>query len=171
MRVTTVKQDAAVAGPITTPAYLVELGFSTPIRLSTRGALTYAGVSWFAGGVTVSSLATGQGGAKACTISVPNNQFAYSSIVLAETASGKKVRVWKLFGEPPYADDDAVLMFEGLIDDVPDLVDNVTFNCSTQNMRTTSIPNVTIGAPYFSNMPRPGQSITWGGEVYDLEPR
>lgn len=171
MRTVTQKIAAATSGPVHTPGYLVELQFSTTIRLCNRGTVIFDGHQWFQGGVEVRGIATGEGGGKSCTITIPNNQFAFSTIVLAETASGKQVRVWKLFGDPPYTDEDAVLIFTGLIDDVPELVNQVTFNCSTQNLRVTSIPNVTIGTPFFNHLPRAGQSITWGGEIYDLEPR
>jgi hypothetical protein len=171
MRPTTAKIDAAVVADVQSPGYLVQLDFSAPIRLCNRGTVVWGGHTWFQGGVSVSNLTTAEGGGKGCVISIPNNAFAFSAVVLGETASGKRVRVWKIFGDAPFSDDDAVLQFDGLIDDVPNLVNEVTLNCSTQNLRTTSIPNVTIGPPYFNNMPRTGQTITWDGEVYELEPR
>lgn len=171
MRIVTTKIANAIDSPVQTPAYLIEINFSTIIRLCNRETVSYGGFTWYQGGAAVTGLATGEGGAKTATIELPNNQFAYSTIILAETASGRRVRIWKLFGEAPYQDEDAQLVFDGLIDDVPELTEKVVMNCSTQNLRTTSIPAITIGAPYFNHMPRTGQSIVWGGEIYDLEPR
>lgn len=171
MRTVTAKITSAITGTVQSPAYLVELDFSSAIRLCNKGTVTWGGVEWFMAGVSVTNIVTAEGGGKGCAISIPNNAFAFSAIVLGETASGKRARVWKLFGDPPYADADALLVFDGLIDDVPELIEKVTFNCSTQNFRTTSIPNVTLGPPFMNFMPRTGQSITWGGEVYDLDPR
>lgn len=171
MRPVTAKIETSITSAVQTPAYLVELVFSNVIRLSTRGLVDYGGFTWFQGGVKVSDLSTGQAGTKTCRIVVPNNQFAFSSIVLAETASGKSVRIWKLFGEPPYVDEDAQLIFEGYIDDVPELIERVVFNCTSQNARTLMVPSITIGAPFFNHLPRTGQVIYWGNEQYELQPR
>lgn len=165
------KIETSISQTVQTPAYLVELVFSNVIRLSTRGLVDYGGFTWLQGGVKVMDISTGQAGTKTCRIVVPNNQFAFSSIVLAETASGKSVRVWKLFGDPPYDISDAQLILDGFIDDVPELVERVVFNCSSQNARTLMIPSITIGSPFFNHLPRAGQVIFWGNEQYELQPR
>jgi len=171
MKTLTAKQVAATTSPAQRPAYLVELNFSTVIRLCTRGQVDWNGFMWYQGGCQVGQFAIGQAGVQTVAISLANNSFAYSKIVLGETASGKRVRIWKLFGEPPYSVSDASLVFNGLIDDVPELGDVVTLNCATANARTLLVPNITIGLPYFTNMPRAGQVIYWGDESYELQPR
>lgn len=171
MKTTTVRIDDAIAGPVLSPAYLVELTFSSTIRACTRELVEWNGQVWYAAGVQVGSINTGQAGVQSVQVTMKNNAFSISTIVLAETASGKRVRIWKLFGEAPFTTDAAVLLFNGVIDDVPELMNVVTFNCSTQNSRTLSIPNVTIGPPYFNHLPRTGQLIHWSGETYELQPR
>jgi hypothetical protein len=165
------KVTNAIAGPVLQPAYLVQIDFSYPIRASTRGELEYEGSFWPAASVMVGEISSGQGGGKSVQISVANNAFAFSQIVLAESASGKRVRVWKLFGEAPYSSLDATLVFDGFIDSVPEMIKRVVFNCTTGPVRSISIPNVTIGPPYFNHLPRSGQVINWGGEKYELQPR
>lgn len=171
MREITTKASISVSSSVQTPTFLVEIGFSTPIRLSTRGLVDYGGYAWFQGGVQVTDMSTGQAGTKTCRIIVPNNQFAFSAIVLAETASGKPVKVYKLFGEPPYSLEDATLLFQGYIGDVPEMMERVVFNCTSQNARTLMVPSITIGTPYFNYLPRAGQVIYWGEEQYELNPR
>lgn len=171
MKTTSTKIDAAIAGRVQVPAYLVEIDFTTAIRACTRGTVQWGGSTWVPIGLRVGEINTGQGGVRTVTLSIANRAFTFSTIVLAETASGKRVRVWRLFGEEPYADADAVMVFDGVVDDVPDMVSRVVFNCSTSNARTLSIPNVTVGPPYFNYLPRAGQVIYWGGEQYELQPR
>lgn len=171
MKTLTAKVTAAIAGPVISPAYLVEIGFSIALRSCTRGTVEWNGITWPAAGIRVGDIRVGQGAAKSVSLSMANVQFAISQIVLAESATGKRVRVWKLFGEAPYALEDAHLVFDGFIDSVPTMMETVDFNCTTGNVRALSIPNITLGLPFFNHLPRPGEVILWGGEQYELQPR
>lgn len=171
MRTTTSKIDTAVAGPGLRPAYLVEIGFTTKLRFCTRTSADWNGFLWAHGGVQVGQITTGAGGAKSATVTLPNNAFAFSQIVLAESAAGKALKIWKLFGEPPYATADAALVFDGIIDEVPEMVERVVLNASSRTARAAFAPSITIGPPFFNFLPRPGQTIVWGGETYELQPR
>lgn len=171
MRTTTAKIDAAVSGQVLVPAYLVEIGFSTTLRFCTRKTVDWGGYFWVLAGVQVGSITTGTGGAKSVSVSIPNNQFAFSQLVLSQNAAGRRLRIWKLFGEAPYAQEDAVMVFDGVIEDVPEMMDRVVLSAASKTARAAFAPNITVNPPYFNHLPRPGQTIIWGGETYELQPR
>lgn len=154
-----------ISTSVINPAYLVEIGFSTRIRGCTLGSVEIMGQLWPAIGIQVGEISTGQGGIKTVSISIINNAFSISNIVLAESASGKEVKVWKLF------DTETELVFSGVVDEVPEISSTVSFNCTTANSRTTSVPFITLNQPFFNFLPRPGEIIRWGNSIFELEPR
>jgi hypothetical protein len=154
------------------PAYLIELYLPQGNAFfSTFGNATWRGKVYSAGGIKVSGIQTGQGATKQVSITISNSGFAWSQLFLAQTPSNSVVKIYKMLGSTPYQDSDAYLVFSGVVADVPDLVNFVTLNCVTANATTLTVPNITIGLPFFNFMPTDGQQIIWGGSKYVLRSR
>jgi len=154
------------------PIYLIELYLPQGnVFISTFGPVAWRGKQYVQTSCKVSGIQTGQGATKQVSITLTNNLFTWSTLFLQQSPSNSVVKIYKLLGTAPYQDGDAYLIFNGIIADIPDLVNYVTFNCVTANATTLTVPNITIGLPYFNFMPADGQQILWGGEKYILRPR
>lgn len=168
MRTLTAAQIAATSSTVTTPAYLVELLFNTPLRLSSRGDQSWGGYTWTGGRLgKVSGLASDGRGEQNGRIELINSDLAYSALVLAEGVAERGCRVWKFYGDNPV---DAALVLDGVIDGADIAPDRVSLDVVGESLRTASFPRRFIGAGTGFNHLRPAETkITWGGQTYILE--
>lgn len=167
-RTLTTEQQTAVAETVTTPGYLVELGYSVMLRLSSRGDQSWDGYTWTGGRLgKISGLTSTGGGDQRARIDLMNTDLAYSALVLNEGAAGIRCRVWAFFGNNPA---DASLLLDGVTDGADIAPDRVAINVVGESMRTAMFPRRTIGPSTGFNHLRPsGTRITWGGQTYVLE--
>jgi hypothetical protein len=120
MRTLTGPTDAATQLTITQPGWLVELGFATLLRLSSRNDQSWGGYTWTGSRIKrLSGLSADGSGGQSGTLELINTDLAYSALVLGEGAADKTVRVWKFYGDNP-ASDDPVAVFDGVIDTAED---------------------------------------------------
>ncbi len=161
--------DAALAEDVTKPRYLVQLGFETVQYLCTREDVTWNGQTWTGNGVQVGRLFTNSDGGQGATIELPNADNAYSSLVFSEGVAGRVCKIWVLYGDAPFADEDAVPVFDGVMDacDVGALRVQVT--CIGDGDKTGISPNLVIGPPVFNHLPAAGTVLYWGNGTYKLE--
>lgn len=151
------------------PLYLLELGFSTVEHLSTRGDVTWAGQTWTANGVSVGRITPATAdGAQRAEITLPNDTYAYSAIVLGEGIEGASLKIWKLYGEAPFADEDAVQVFDGVMD-VARLGDVVRITATSGGRDNEQVPHLLFAPPVFNHLPAPGTIFYWRGERVTLE--
>lgn len=157
---------------VTTPGYLVEIGFEEPLRLSSRGTVEVLGNTWTAWDVRVSGLA--HDGAKPATagaLTLGDADQSITALVLGEGVAGREVSVWRYFADAVDADD-PVRVFHG-----------VAGSSSGGGDRTVQIqlvaPEATVlYAPRrymtaetgFHAIPAGGKKLTFNGQVYTLEP-
>ena len=168
MRTLTTAQETATQAPVTAPGYLVEIGFSSPIRLSTRGDQSWDGQAWTGGRLgKVSGIASdGKGGQKA-RIELINTDLAYSALVLADGVAERTCRIWTFYGDNP---DDATLVLDGVLDSADIRPDIVSVDVIGEAIKTATFPRRFIGRGTGFNQLRPaGTKITWGGQTYILE--
>lgn len=167
-RTLTPAQQASVAATVTTPGYLVELGYSTTLRLSSRGDQSWDGYTWTGGRLgKVSGLTSTGGGDQRGRIELVNSDLAYSALVLNEGAADIRCRVWVFYGDNPA---DASLVLDGVTDGADIAPDKVGLSVVGESMRTASFPRRIIGPSTGFNHLRPsGTRITWGGQTYVLE--
>lgn len=148
----------AIALPVTSPGYLVYLGFDSPIRHSTRDTLTYGGYSWTGMlGTSVPSVSE-----QAATVELQNSDLAASALVLNTTLADKACQVYKLYNG------DAVLLFDGFLDgcEIGDRV-RLTAKALTSARR---VPNKYIDYPTFGWLTPPGTTVKWGAQTVTLQP-
>jgi len=168
MRTLTAAQLAATSATVTTPAYLVEMLFVTPLRLSSRGDQSWGGFAWTGGRLgKVSGLASDGRGDQKGKIDLINTDLAYSALVLAEGVAERGCRVWEFYGDNPA---DAALVLDGVIDGADINPDRVILAVVGESMRTAMFPRRFIGAGTGFRQLRPaGTKFTWGSQTYIIE--
>jgi hypothetical protein len=162
MKTLTAPTLAEVANTATTPAYLVEMVYSSVLRLSSRGDQSWSGYAWTGG--RLGKIAVAESG----TIDIINSDLAYSALVLNEGAADIGCRVWKFYGDNPAAGD-PTLVFDGVIDGADIGASAVRMSLSSRN-RTYYSPRRFIGvATGFNHLSPAGTRVTWGGQTMSLE--
>jgi hypothetical protein len=179
MRTLSGAMGTAVTAAVTLPGYLVQIGFSSPLRLSTRGTLTWNSLTWTAGDVRVSGIAVESSRAALnCELTISNADASIgglgstiASLVLAQGIAGLACSVWAFYGEAP-ALGDPVLVFSGIGDEASIPEDGPVRLSMTQTASTTLYCPRTYLTPAdgFSFLPTAGQIVTWNGETVRLDP-
>lgn len=149
---------AAIALPVTSPGYLVYLGFDTALRHSTRDTLSWGGFSWTGMlGTSVPSV-----GEQQATIELQNSDLTASALVLNTTLADKSCQIYKLYNG------DAVLLFDGFLDgcEIGDRV-KLTAKALTSARR---VPSQYITYPAFRWLTPPGTAVKWGAQTVTLSP-
>ena len=163
--------STAVGLDVVSPGYLVEVAFASPLRVSSRGTLSWSGNSWTAWDVRVQGLSVEAGGATANgTLVLGNADYTISALVLSEGVANRAVNVWAFYGEAP-ATADPVQIFAGVADDVQ--IDPtrgvVTLQLVQANAAALFAPRFYITPESgFSHLPAPGTVIDWDGERYQI---
>jgi hypothetical protein len=173
MRALTVNTQAATESlDSTTPAFLVEMDFSTTLRLSSRGDQAWNGYTWTGGRLfSVSGLKWDGKGQQSGALAIINSDLAYSALILNEGVADRRIRIWKFYGDNPAASD-PVEVFYG-VGDESDLSDPdmVRISLVGDNTGTINAPVRFIGpGTGFNHITPAGTRITWGGQTYTLEP-
>lgn len=169
MRTLTAAQIAATSSTVTTPGYLVELLFDTPLRLSSRGDQSWNGYIWTGGRLgKVSGLASDARGEQKGSIELINSDLAYSALILNEGWAGIGCRVWQFYGDNP-ADAQLVFDGEGDIADIDPAGGTVRLSVEGEGQRV--FPGRVIGpGTGFNHLCSPGKKISWGGQTYIIDP-
>lgn len=169
MRTLSTPTSTATQSTITTPAYLVEIGFSSVVRLSSRGDQSWDGQTWTGGRLgKVSGLNWDGKGQQSGALDIINADLAYSALVLGEGVADRAVRIWKFYGDNPAAGD-PVAVFDGVMDEADIGADRVRITLVSANARTLFSPRRFIGpATGFNHLSPAGRKITWGGQTIIL---
>jgi hypothetical protein len=164
---------AAVGAAVTLPGYLVKIDFATPVRLSSRGDVSWTGWTWAAWDVRISGL--GIDGAKSSQngrLVLGNSDYTIGALVLSEGVAGRAVNIWKFYTETP-ALADPVLVFSGVADSATCEPNGgtVTLDLQQSGGITLYCPRTYINrASGHSFVPAAGTLVQWNGETYRLEP-
>lgn len=162
--------QTSLEASVTRPIVLVEMGFSVTVRFCSGGDLRWNGQDWEGGRLAHGSvrLSPANAGGAQGALSLANHDNAISAIILSEGGSGKSVSIWYLYGTPPYATDEAIQVFEGVIDGVSGLGDVAKITILSAGMVQWT-PRIQYTFDRFNHMTPPGTEISWGGEKYILE--
>lgn len=163
-RVLSTNLQADVVKTITTPAYLVQIDFSTVLRLSTRNDQSWNSQVW-SGGRLDKVQATDDGG----QIELMNGDLLAGALVLNEGVADRDITVWKFYGDNPDVGD-VVQVFSGVGDTVEIAHDRVRIRLALSSRRTLYSPRRFINATSgFNHLLPEGTKITWGNDVFTLE--
>lgn len=94
---------SAIEQTVTTPTYLVFLGFATPLRLSTRGTVKFQNADWVEAGMEVSL-------GHSPSLRLFNQNAQIGQIFMTEGTAGRVVRVYQFYDASAI-----MLMFAGEI--------------------------------------------------------
>lgn len=153
---------------VTRPGYLVEIDFSTPLRLSTLGDITYGGNDWLAADVQVRGISA-EGSAHQSGALIFNNTWSdFGALVLNEGVADRAIRVLAVYAG---ATADPVEVFNGVGDDAGfDAKGRLTINLHAAQMRSAFWPRARINAASgFTKIIPAGTRLTIGGQPYILE--
>ena len=171
MRTLTAATKTEIERDITRPIYLVELVMATvTYRLSTGPAVSWNGSTWSQSGAQVDDLRAVSGGAQEGRISLPNHDNAASALVLSDGVAGRACRIWQLYGDGPYATNDAVLLFDGECDGADLTIERVSIDLTSSGRIRELSPRL-YWEHFCKHIPPAGTVISWGGEHYRLERR
>ena len=93
MRTLSAALTAAYGGAVQRPAWLVSIGWSTPIYLSSHGTVSFDSKTWTAADVNVGSVRI-DAASVAGRLVLGNADDTYGALVLAEGASDKAIRIY-----------------------------------------------------------------------------
>lgn len=169
MRTVTAKVQTAIESAGTRPGYLMLLGFTTPLRLSTRGSVIWDGQTWAATPFRLNGPSLSEGGGLSGAFVLQNMDNGIGATVLNEGVRGKTCQIWALYGDAPYAASDPVMIFDGVMDGVPQLDDYATITFRSDRSRTTFCPRIRLAPPLCNHVPPTGTVITGNGVALTLE--
>lgn len=161
MRSLSANAAAAVAASVTLPRYLIELGFDPLLRYATIETVEWDGETWLANGAKVSGLQTSPDGTTTGKLILPNQDGAFGALLLANRARGRTCRIWMLYGEAPFAVEDAVQVFDGLMDAIPKFSTLIEVNLVSKGADGTLVPRLTMAKVFGTGLPVPGDRIVY----------
>ena len=163
--------QTAIQQPITEPAYLMQLGFSTPLRLTTRAnTVTWNSQSWFPQGFgrRPVRLSDNIDGVQSGVMQLTNHDNSLGALLLGEGCAEKSCDIWIIYGSGSLALADATHVFCGVMDEATQIAyRSVTITMFSQNADDKFTPHIKITRPTF-NHPSVNTRISWNGQVYEL---
>jgi hypothetical protein len=143
---------------ITAPAYLIEILISpSPFWWTTGAVVDWAGKTWVPSAAEVPQV--GESGA---TIKLRNDNNTGSSLVLNNTLRDQEVRIYL------YYNGDAKEIFRGYCSDAQVSLMSVSIDALPYKSQNALIPRRRVAAPTFNHLPKLGEVIRWGDEVYKV---
>lgn len=150
------KTQGEVTKQTTRPVYLVEFGFGTPLRLSSRETIAVSGGDTFSAASIKLRLPT--------SFELFNETFQYSATFLAGTA-GVSVKVWQVYGAGPFSSADLDMVFDGQFGE-GDVGPVIRFTLRPNPPVFT--PRLMVAPPVFNHLPPDGTEIITPTGVYVL---
>lgn len=163
------KTTSAIAEAVRRPRILVEIGFATPFRFSSRETVTVSSVTWTAHEMDLTRLALRAGGVLDGELRLADIDHAIAAVVLAEDIEGVPVALWALYGDAPFIDADRVALFAGEVLEVAEVaISEVRLGFTSEPAARAFAPAIFTGAPLVP-VAAAGTVITWNGATITLE--
>lgn len=172
MRTLTTAMQDGVDAAVTLPGFFIEILFSSPLRVSTRGEMDWNGSTWVELGAQVTGLSEdGTQSSQSASASFEDDDQTMSALVLGEGVAGRSVRIWKFYGDSPDAAD-PVQRFDGVCDTASGDPESgrvsISFVQPADKVLYSPRRRVTREQG-FSVLPPKGTLIRWGGQQFKLE--
>ncbi len=157
MRTLSDNNAAAVGRTVTRPVFLVEIQLDPVLRLSSRGDIDVGSDTFLGANIDVDL--------RAQRFSLFNEGLQWSAAFL-DGLSGAGVKVWKVWGEGPFASEDPDLFFDGRLGGGT-VGDRIEYALRpTDPLRT---PRLYVTPPTFNHLPPAGTRIIAPGGTFQLE--
>jgi hypothetical protein len=148
--------SAELSKPVTLPGYLIQIDLDgLTLRYSTRGAQTHAGQTW-----QPSPWVYREG-----SLTVQGGDPAIASVLLSHDIYNRRVQVWMFYGEQ-VTPETLWPLFDGVIDGMPQVIDNIVLRLWQVSGATVYAPRGIINRESgFSVLPSPGLVFEWNGVI------
>lgn len=167
-RTLTTATQAASESKYSDAAFLLEIHFSTVLRLSSRGTQSWGGYTWTGGRIIkVGGLKWDGKGKHSGFVDLLDVDMPYTALILNEGVAGRLVRAWQFYGDnPALADPVEVFYGEG---DEADMSNPAFAHITLVGKTPDSSPRRVIGpATGLNHVTVAGTSLTWGGQTIKL---
>lgn len=155
---------SAIAGTVTSPQWFIEMGFDTPICLTTAETVNWAGKSFTQADISVRM-------GREPIIKIFNEVLALGVTVLTDGTAGRDVSIWQAYKSPgatstltDYAE--PVLIFRGEMG-AATIDDYVQIRCVMTGAQYT--PRSFVSTPVFNHTPKRGSIIDMPNQRIILE--
>lgn len=128
-----------VAKAVTEPFFLLYIGTTTPIRISSRDAVTVLSNSWVSAYFDVGGIQYGEYGDNVASIRLHKD---YRDTILTNNFYELLFVLYMMWGSGPYVDADAVKLITGYGDSSAIHRDYVDVTIASQDSRTAAAPRV-----------------------------
>jgi hypothetical protein len=147
---------AELSRPVTLPGYLIQMDLDgITLRYSTRGVQTFNGELW-----TPSPWLYRDG-----MLTIQGGDPVIASILLSHDLYNRRVRVWMFYGET-VTPETLWPLFDGVIDGMPQAIDNIVLRLWQTSAATVYAPRGIINREAgFSVLPAPGLTFEWNGVI------
>ena len=153
---------------VTRPGFLIQIGYSTVLRLSTMGDISWASNTWAAANVMVSDAGQDGSGGNGGTLTLGNTDGAYGALALNE-GGAVPVTIWACYAGAT-ATGDPVQVFTGVTDGATIDEEKVVLPLMSTGNETLYAPRVFINkASGFNYLQPAGTKIVVGNETFVLE--
>ena len=169
MKTLTAALQSAHSDPVQKPAWLVQVSFSTPLRVSSYDTVTYGGNSYDASDVDVSRVRVGGVDVDGSLI-LGNADDTVAALVLNEGISGRAIRIWGFDGAAVSSDDDFVLLVDAVAGRAVISGEKVTIELK-ESTAYAFTPRQYVAPPAFTYLMPAGAKIKINGETYTIERR
>lgn len=167
-RTITPAQQAEVAKNITTPIYLVELGFNTPLYYSSRQQVLYGGNTFTEDKLTKVALKDTKG-IMSARLHISNIDLNIGNTAIAETLQGKTCKVYIDYTIAGTTSD-AILLLDGIVNEISNInTKEVVLNATSISVNIAYSPRIYCAPPLFNHAVPAGTLINWGGSVYEIK--
>lgn len=154
---------------VTRPGYLVEIAFSTTVRISSRADVSWNNSTWLASDVQIDGIGSDGQGSQTGSLLLGNADNVFGALVLNEGVAGRAIKIWKFY-EGAVAAADPVQVFGGWCDEAEIGLTEVRISLVSESLQSLLSPRRFINrASGFSHLPSAGAIINWGGQAYKLE--
>jgi len=148
-----------LSSPVTLPGYLIEVDFDPPRYWSTRGPQLWGGKTWVSHAWQFS----------VDKLTLPGGDPNMTALILAQGVVGRQVRVWVFYGS--FVDDtNTELLFDGVCDGAPNLVDPIDLKLFDQAIPVLFAPRQRIRPELgFSVLPQKGVKVQWNNITIEFK--
>jgi hypothetical protein len=165
------RNQTEIAKSGTVPILLFELGFDLTLRLSTYADLTWNGYTWTRAPIALAALQAAEGGGLAGTLQLIDTDATWAALALNDGVRDRSCRIWQLYGASPYAADDGVPIFEGVMDEILEIGDVLRLSIASTGTLTRRTPDLPLSAWLGADATASGTRLNWNGQTYVLEAR
>lgn len=156
------EQEAAVAGPVTAPQFLIEIELDQPYFFSTRADVTVDGNTYVAGAVQL-----GRVSHDSAELMINNHDYRHTGNALDGAYLRSPVRVLWAYDQDADPAPAPIVLFEGIISATPQVGNWLSISCRRTPPRV--YPFTKLRPPLANHLPSAGYMLQFDGQVLRIE--